>query len=293
MFSLRAKFTNAGKIERGAIFVVVIIMLLLFTAYMMVGGELPTTLPGPNNNLVAVEEPPAAKPQNSLQLYTFRGVTLTPLPTLQQYDPVKEIQANTVACGTTITNTKPEIIWAYRIAQTAASGNQPSFQMFYNDAFAMPLGTAEMKQHPTDHITNPPINVNTKDANGFTLSPGVYLTDITANTADTSGDAQNGGVPQPPTDVYGAWKVENGVQPNAENGVLLGPGADQWPPANGPAGGAAQTWTAQVVWDLASLKTKTGAALAAGKTYRLQAALHNGDGTGKVAEVCITFTMPQ
>lgn len=287
------KEKNAGKIERGAIFVVVILTILIFTAFMFVGGNIPTKLPLLNTtNLVSVEGPKNEPAKNSLQLYTFQGVTLTPYPSLQTAPAVPTIAASPVACGTTLSGAKQSIIWAYRIAQTAASNNQPSFQLFYNDGFAMPLGTREMAQHPADHIANPPINVNNKDANGFTLSPAVYLTDITANAADTSGDAKSGGSPQPPTDVYGAWKIENGVQPNSENGVLLGPGADPWPAANGPGGGNDQTWTAEVIWNLANLRTKAGQALVAGNKYRLQAAIHNGNGNGDVAEICITFTMP-
>ncbi len=286
---------DAGKIERGAIFVVVILTLLIFTAFMFVGGNIPTKLPLLNTtNLVSVQEPKNQPAKNNLQLYTFEGVTLTPYPTLQAAPQVSTIPSSDVDCKTTIKGSEePEVIWAYRIAQTAASGNQPSVQIFYNDEWAMPLGSKAMTKQPTDHITNPPINLNNRDENNFTISPALYITDITANAADTSGDAQNGGVPQPPSDVYGAWKTDDmGLQAMMGNRTDLGAGADAWPAANGPAGGGSQLWTAQIVWKIANLKTKTGAALEKGHTYRIQGAVHDGDSVGDIGEICLSFTMP-
>lgn len=70
-----------GKIERGAIFVVIILVTLMFAAYIFVGGTLPTKLPGANNNLVVVAPPSLQPAKNNLQLYTFSGATVTPVPT--------------------------------------------------------------------------------------------------------------------------------------------------------------------------------------------------------------------
>src|SRR5437763_907247 len=80
-YVIRKKF-ELGKIERGAIFVVVILTAMIFAGYIFVGGNIPTTLPKPNTNLVQIIQPKTEPAKNNLQLYTFYGATITPYPTL-------------------------------------------------------------------------------------------------------------------------------------------------------------------------------------------------------------------
>lgn len=289
---------NAGKIERGAIFVVVILIMLIFAGYILVGGTLPAKIPDLGNGqleYVAVNPPKNEIAKNNLQLYTFTGATLTPYPTINPAapTPATKIAMTNVSCGKTVVGREePEIIWATRIAATPASNNQVALQIFYADEHTLPLGIA-MTKPPADMINNPPLDAK-RDGNKFPIPPAVFLTDISTNPTDTSGDAQSGGLAQGATRVYGGWKVIGGPDPKALNGVNLGAGADAWPAANGPAGGDGRdlSTTAQIVWDLSSLKTKDGQPLQPGKLYRIQIAVHDGDATPGISQLCATFTMP-
>lgn len=291
---LRKKWYR-GKIDRGTIFIVVIMITLMFCGYIFVGGTIPETIPKPRTDgIVSIEKNQTYKPEQGLQMHTFRGVTNTPYPTNAPPAPQPEsAQITETACGHGITGTaKPELIWAYRISSTAASGNTQSVQIFYAGTDTLAAGTTAMTQRPTQHIVNPPVNAANKDANGYPISPAVFITDITANPADVSGDAQGGGVAQFPTDIYGAWRVENGLSGTVPNGQNLGAGADLWPPANGPAAGArSSVWSAQLIWKVPNLRTKTGAPLTVGNTYRMQIVLHSGTQNREVAELCTTFKL--
>lgn len=291
-----AKKWLRGKIDRGTIFIVVIMITLMFCGYIFVGGTIPETIPKPRSeNIMSVDLKQTFPQELGLQMHTFQGVTNTPYPTQQPAAPQpNSLQLTEVACGSSalVGTAKPELIWAYRVSATAASGNTQSVQVFFSGADSLAAGTRAMTQSPTEHIVSPPVNAANKDANKFPISPAVFLTDITANAADVSGDAQNNGVAQFPTDIYGAWRVENGLSSNVANGQTLGQGADLWPPANGPAGGSRNSaWTAQIIWKMPNLKTNTGAALTAGNTYRMQLVLHSGTQNKEIAELCTTFKL--
>lgn len=291
-----------GKVERGVIFIVVILVTLIFVGYLFVGGTLPTKLPKINktNELINIIPPTPGKAQDSLQLHTFYGATLTPYPTQQPNapQPTNNVQLSGAQCPSLKGKENPEIIWSYNLNATKASGNQLAVNVHYTAAQPLLLGSGNvttMKKSPADHAANPSVgNTNVKDADGFPYSPAIYITDITQNQNDTSGDAQEGGVPNNPSDIYGAWKAAGAFNPSVPNYPQLGGGDDTpWPPANGPGGGNRDTtWGAQVVWKTANLKTKTGQTLQAGRVYRMQIVLHDGQGTGNVAQVCAYFTMP-
>jgi hypothetical protein len=233
--------------------------------------------------------------EQGIQMHTFPGVTQTPYPTQMPAAPQPgSLPMTDATCSSSniVGTLKPELIWAYRISATTASGNAQSVQIFYSGADALAAGTRAMTQRPTEHIVNPPVNAGNKDANNFPISPAIFLTDITANPTDVSGDARNGGVAQFSSDIYGAWRIENGLSSTTPNGQNLGAGADLWPPANGPAGGTRNsTWTAELLWPISNLKTNTGAALTTGKTYRMQIVLHSGTQNKEIAELCTSFTL--
>jgi hypothetical protein len=285
-----------GKIDRGTIFIVVIVISLMFLGYIFVGGTIPETIPKPRaEGIMSVNLTEKYPPEQGLQMHTFQGVTITPYPTLPPAAPQPQTTTiSEVECGSAIVGTaKPELIWAYRVAATAASANNQSIQVFYSGPDAIPAGTTAMTQRPTQHLASPPANAANRDANGFPISPAIFITDITANAADTSGDARSGGIPQFPSDIYGAWKTEGGFSPPVANGQNLGAGADLWPPANGPAGGPRNSdWTAQMNWNLGNMRTKTGAAVVAGNKYRAQIVLHEGARNEEIAQLCTIFTAP-
>lgn len=292
---------QAGKVERGIIFIVVILTTLIFVGYMFVGGTLPTKLPKLNKDLSVVYIiPPSPEPQkNSLQMYTFYGATITPYPTLPPNapQPTSTVPLKKSGCPETKGTANLAMIWSLTVGATKGSGNKQSVIVHYGAKQPLLLGSGgvtPMNTYPAGHAANPNVGtVGTRDANQFPFSPALFITDITTDANSSAGDAQNGGAPQNPSDVYGAWKAAGGINPSTPNGVNLGDGDDTpWPPANGPAGGHDTTWTAEVIWNLANLKTNTGQALQAGNMYRIQLAMHDGDGTGGVAQYCFNLKMP-
>jgi len=137
--------------------------------------------------------------------------------------------------------------------------------------------------------------------NGRPMWPAVFITDITNNPNDTSGDWQQGGTSGvPPSDVFGTWKgavrtvdktkvpaaitvatdgdpAKNDTLGNARiDGGDIPPGpngkgfSDSYPT---PAGNKTfnEGYTAEARWDLSAL------GLQAGHAYRLQFMDHDGD----------------
>lgn len=299
----RKIFTNKGAvIDKGAIYVVVILTLLIFGAYIMVGGTLPTKLPKVNTRLISVNAPAAEPTTAGLQLRTFYGATTTPHPTQLPLPTTSPNQPILVECNSQITGTQEvEMLWAYSLEATPASGNQIALKAFYTNKYALLLGSgavSAMKQHPADHIANPALGDTTvKDIDNFPLFPAVFLTDITTVPADTSGDAKNGGRPNNPSDVYGTWKAA-GAQDPAQNNANLGQGADTWPPANGPGAGVHDSeFTAEIIWKLSNIQaidptTKLYAPIQPGHRYRAQIVLHDGGNPRDVGVACLNFLAP-
>jgi len=290
---INRKLTFKGRIEKGAIYVVVFLVTILFTAYQFIGANLPTKIPGPNSNLVAVVPQKTVPAKNSLQMIALNAVTITLFPTLAPPEPPPPdlYQLNSIDCGTILVGrSEPEMVWAYRAVATKASSNQPSIQAFYRDESTLQAGTTPMQRFPVDHNISPALTAR-RDGNKFPISPALFITNISSNLADTSGDARNGGVPQGASDIYGAWKREGGFDPPAPNGPNLGTAADRWPPANGPGGPHSQNWIAEIVWKIADLKTKDGQALITGNTYRIQQVIHDGDTNPGISELCYTVKL--
>src|SRR5664279_2549268 len=143
-----------GKIDKGSIFVVCFLVILISGSFLLVGGTIPTKIPGPNNNLVGIQPFPSVGSKDSLQLYDMQGVVLTPYPTPGPGATVPSTQQkiNFVNCDPLPGNTAPQIIYSSRIAATAASGNKQAIQVFYTASRALPLGTVAMKTLPVDII---------------------------------------------------------------------------------------------------------------------------------------------
>lgn len=300
-----------GKIDRGTIFIVAIMTSLMFAGYIFAGGTLPEKIPAPRTvGIMSVDLKEKYPQEPGIQLHTFVGVTITPYPTSPGAAPNPDLPSNTVDCGYTIQGTdEPEVLWAYRLASTPASNNEISLQVFYTDEHTLTMGSGSvspMSQSPADHINSPNVgNTSVRDGNSFPLSPAVFLTDITTNATDVSGDAQKGGIPQSPSDVYGAWKSAGTNDPSTPNGTNLGAGADAWPATNGPGKtisipgvgvidigeSTGQQWTAEIIWKTSQLKLN-GQPLQSKHTYRAQFAIHDGDRDGDVGSACVTVAIP-
>lgn len=138
------------------------------------------------------------------------------------------------------------------------------------------------------------------------MFPALFVTDITGNPGNTSGDWQNGGTPVTPTAIFGVWKaaVKNvditgatpvvKVVPDADptpNGTNLGgiptpPGVTY---TDGGCGGGVCQYSAVVSWKISQL------GLTSGHTYRFQFMVHDGDQNnsgGDVGENCTIVTIP-
>lgn len=143
---------------------------------------------------------------------------------------------------------------------------------------------------------------------GRPIWPALFITDITTNSSDTSGDWQEGGnTAVPPNIIYGTWKgtircvdytggttcpaTAGGAKTVAHPAITFAEDADpsknNW---NGlpdtPPGGfpSSDGYGAEIVWDIDSLNLRPG------HNYRLQLMLHDGDqhqSGGDVGEGCM------
>jgi hypothetical protein len=198
------------------------------------------------------------------------------------------------------------------LAAIVPSGGYPfaSIQLFYNDEHAMTLGVHKTvingvsTDFPVSPLTKSPDIVNTPqtgtnlivgqqagvDPVGRPMWPALFITDITNDVNNVSGDWQWGGAPVNPTYVAGTWK--GAVRTVDAMGASITPDVD--PAANGqnygnghmPPPGAitkAEAFGTEVRWDIR---------LEAGHRYRFQVMVHDGDQNkigGDSGEACVTF----
>jgi hypothetical protein len=187
---------------------------------------------------------------------------------------------------------------------------------FYNDEHAMTLGVRSVvvktasgsttTDYPVSALMSDPGSVTNAqlgttelagDQSGLDQSlrpmwPALFITDITANPQNRSGDWQQGGRPIGPTEVFGTWKaavrtVDKTVTPNA---VTITPDQDpaknSWSLGGGdavPAGLANEGYGAEARWSVSLL---------ASHSYRVQVIVHDGDQNkagGDSGEACVLF----
>jgi hypothetical protein len=218
-----------------------------------------------------------------------------------------------------------EVLRAFIIS--VANGCRPTYiQAFYNDEHALSLGVrrvAVKNASGTTSITDIPISAMTgnpgsvtsglqvgstalsgdlagTDLAGRPLFPALFVSDITSDPNNTSGDWQNGGTAHLPDAVFGTWKgavrmVDKTKSPAvvtvtpdpdpAKNDYNLGAGSDPV-----PTGLTNQGYGAEVRWNIGNL------GLVPGHTYRLYFMVHDGDQNksgGDVGHACATIAMPE
>jgi hypothetical protein len=199
------------------------------------------------------------------------------------------------------------------------SGGAPlaSIRLFYNDEHALTLGVKHVdvitssgtsgKDYPVSPLVTDPdqvhfpqtgTNETTGDYSGLDQSgrpmwPALFVTDITNNPNDTSGDWQMGGTPYNPNVVFGSWKsavrtvdktvnpVDISITPDAD------PAKNNWDLGGGDPVPSSlkvnQGYGAEVRWDVVLL---------AGHSYRIQVLVHDGDQNkagGDSGEACVHF----
>ena len=272
-------FSNRGYI--GFILLLMVVLGVILAGGVTHIGNTETPIFGYLNNVS-----PSPGTKESLQLKTIDILTITPTPATNGF----------ASCQDGIQGQECGILYSYAV-------ENGDLKLFYDDESAMPLGNVAMASSCPAQITSPNVNSNNKDANGFPYYPAVFVTDLTQNpNPPYSGDGQNGGTPNPPDIVYGAWKQENqGNDPNQcnnskGNGTNLDGSPDQYPISPVPISCSDQdrdtSWTAENVWHIANLKEKDGTPLIPGHVYRFQFAMHDGDGAfhgDDFSDGCITF----
>lgn len=276
--------------------------LLIVGGYSLTGDTLPTRIPEVSNDKVNIVSPSVEPSRQALQLYNFSGVTPTLYPT-QLPIPTDAIdEPELIDCGVPLKGTqKPQMIWGYLLNSTPASQNKESLKIFYLNQFSLLLGSgniSRMGDYYVDHVINPVFgDLAVKDVDNFPLFPAIYLTDISNKHDDISGDAEKGGQPNMPDEIYGSWQAL-GERMKAQNGKYLGTGADSWPPANGPGGESSTNFSAEIIWNTANLKafdpeSNNLVDLQPKHDYRGELTLHDGDNPPGIALICLKFTMPE
>jgi hypothetical protein len=243
---------------------------------------------------------------------------------------------------TSIVFNESEVLRAFAVAVTNDCAPK-NIQVFYNDEHALVLGVRRVIVKNTGSTTtndypvsplngNPGSVVNPQvgstiqtggqagtDVSGRPMFPSLFITDITTNANDLSGDWQFGGIPIPPDAVFGTWKAAvktvdhthavptMTVIPDDDppkNDWNLGAGSDPLPdnigtadgdhkpkPPKGPKedpkkpknGLVNQGYGAEARWDVTSL------GLVQGHTYRVYFMVHDGDQNksgGDVGHAC-------
>jgi hypothetical protein len=184
-----------------------------------------------------------------------------------------------------------------------------SFEVWYNDEHALALGVSQVNVKTSTGTTttnyavapltsnpgsaiNPAIGTTATsgdqagtDLSGRPMAPSLYISDITTDPNNRSGDWQFGGTAYSPSAVFGTWKpfirtVDNTtstptitVTPPADpvkNNWSLGSGSDPV-----PAGLTNEGYGAEIRWSLADLQNQ--GLLLPGHTYRFYVMVHDGD----------------
>jgi uncharacterized repeat protein (TIGR01451 family) len=194
-----------------------------------------------------------------------------------------------------------------------------TIQVYATDEHAPLLGVRPPTVSPLPsnpgHVSSPLTgDPNAKDPSGRFIHPGLFITDVTglsdnASHTDpnyragdwqfcTPGCLQNG---VPPDDVFGTWKgatagaggtFTTDADPAAKNVWNLGPGSDT--PTGGFASLDALGYGTEFRWNVNTLKTSSGVPLQSGRTYRVQAIVHDGDQNktgGDVGQACALINL--
>jgi len=226
-------------------------------------------------------------------------------------------------CGYPKTTTNPLTSTAFNenevLAAIRPAGSWPNgvVQMFYSDEHALTLGVRQvvvkmssgttMTDYPVTALASNPgsstdpqtgTNALVGDQSGLDASlrpmwPSLFITDISTDPNNRSGDWQMGGAPSNPNAIFGTWKsavrtvdytkmptlvsITPDVDPT-KNNWNLGPGADA-----PPAGLASAGYGTEARWNVT---------LTPGHSYRLQVLVHDGDQNktgGDSGEGCVLF----
>lgn len=203
-----------------------------------------------------------------------------------------------VSCGKISAKSfEPNVLYAYSHESGGAGGYADAIKVWYTDELPITLGAGSVSEVPQyvtgvgkfygGHVHNPNVgDLTQKDKSDFSYAPMLFLTDITNDPSDTSGDGQNGGVGIPPSDIYGIWKSLGNYNYGTYAGYAKA-GGDPVPNGNNYMTAISnvnytyrspsiQPYTTELVWDASTL-TVNGQPLQPGHSYRAQFSIHDGD----------------
>jgi hypothetical protein len=210
-----------------------------------------------------------------------------------------ELKTTTADCGHGDIKGTNEyfVLWATDPGPGQFVGQGGLIKAFYTDEWALTLGAGDVSPltKSPDHIVNPNVGDKArKDKDGFPYFPALFISDITDDPNNNSGDSQNGGKAYPPDEIYGTWQpLGKKADVKFRNYFNLGEGADTFPMksnlwknegklADGPPK-YERNYTAEVIWKVDNL------GLINGHTYRAQLILHDGDREGDTGQACTTI----
>ncbi len=276
---------NKGGIGLSLILIVVVILL----AVVLVGKFIyqnKISSSTSNNPLIPVEMSPDPERKN-LQLKPIKFLTLAPPPTSQDC-------GNGKLRGTA----EPNIVWAISPDPGGSVGPGGAIKIWYTDEWPLTLGAGNVSplSKSPDHIASPNINIGddtARDRNNLPYFPALFLSDITSDPNSKSGDAENGGKPYKPDEIYGTWKskdqenftISKKIERNYKN---LGPGADPFPAqrnVNFPNAWPSEPgYGAEIIWRVDNL------GLTQGHSYRAEFIIRDGDRQeGDIGQGCTTI----
>lgn len=260
---------------------IVIMSVTLFGAYLYISKS-NTAYVGP---LAFIPQPqPPDKNKESLQLKKLDFIETTPIPT-----PADDFDCNYGQ----LSSSEPNILYAMDPAPGTNVGPEGSIKIWYNDEHALTLGKGNITPYnSSNHVLNPSIGDPTaKDDNGLPIYPSLFLSDITSDPNNRSGDAQNGGTPHTPDEIWGTWLEAGGLDPQTQNGTTLPPGSDPFPTESnikfndGYRRPREIRYGAEIIWNVNNLK------LTPGHSYRAQFIIHDGDRLGDIGMGCTTIKL--
>lgn len=260
-----------GGIGFGSLYLVLIMLMLGWVSFELIGGKLPAVKPSDSNGEQVVVDPFAAdKEKKNLQLYTFSG---KPVPTT----PVAH------SCVNSSLNEEREFfIGSDPPPGGVASGGVIRVWVFDDDA--SPWVAPGTQTDPATGKVTVPGNYALKDRRGYAYHPALYITNITSNPNDRSGDVDNGGKAYFPDLIKGGYSYA----PNSVKGTEIksAPVDDYLNFMNGPDSIDPRTmpkyFLAEYIWEIDKLGLAKG-------SYRTQFVMHDGDGDLSID--CITISI--
>jgi hypothetical protein len=221
------------------VFIIGIIALMVVAAINTIGGLQPNDAPR-NGQTVMIVTPTPDTVRNNLQLQTFGYVTIAPTP---KYSNL---------CAEGGVNNEPEILVGYAPAagQTVSATGQ--IKVWVTDEGVPLIAPNEQVNLSTGKVM---VHGDTaaKAPDNFLWEPALYLDSL----------AESGGVAHFPDYIKGDFN--NNIHSGAETSGTVGAPIDT-PPSGGGKGG----YTAEYIWDVASLGLTSG-------THAAQFIIHDGD----------------